>query len=59
MSIKDAVRRVGIAGEFYQDTKGAWWLINPQTGFVSVPETDKGLQEAIVETKAMFPDVFS
>ncbi len=41
------VRRVGVAGEYYQDIHGTWWLLNEQRGYVEVPLSSRALQYAL------------
>lgn len=52
---KAVVRRIGAAAEYYQTTTtpnaphGAWWVLNPQTGFVPVASNSRGLLAALTE----------
>jgi hypothetical protein len=50
---KTITRRVGVAGEYYFEEPspsaphGAWWTLNPQTGFVPVPSNSPALLAAL------------
>ncbi len=41
------VRQVG---GYFQDPTGAWWLLNPQSGWAQVPNDSRALQFALRET---------
>ncbi len=49
---KSIIRRIGVAGEYYQEVPGpnaqhgGWWVLNPQRGFVPIPSNGRALMLA-------------
>jgi hypothetical protein len=44
-------RRAGQMGEFYEDTRGGWWVLNPQRGFVPIASNSRSLLAALAEER--------
>jgi hypothetical protein len=48
------IQRVGQSGEYWQTATG-WWALNPQLGFVPVPDTSRALVAALSDNVGRKP----